>query len=82
MTSIDTQTLDQTLPATRQKAFFASGRTTLAAWLSDRGLSDHDLERYHLGMVTAKRELKLFEEHIVIGDFDLLDTVSAVGRKR
>ena len=45
-------------------------------------LSDHDLERYHLGMVTAKRELKLFEEHIVIGDFDLLDTVSAVGRKR
>src|SRR5436190_11790664 len=32
MTSIDTQTLDQTLPATRQKAFFASGRTTLAAW--------------------------------------------------
>ena len=26
-------------------------------------LSDHDLERYHLGMVTDETELAAFEEH-------------------
>jgi len=28
-------------------------------------ISDHDLERYHLGMVTAEDELALLEEHIL-----------------
>jgi hypothetical protein len=31
--------------------------------MKHRHLSDYDLERYHLGMVTARRELKLIEEH-------------------
>ena len=28
-------------------------------------ISQHDLERYHLGMVTDKRELKRVENHII-----------------
>jgi hypothetical protein len=31
-----------------------------------RHLSDHDLERYHLGMVTDKEELAPLEEHLLI----------------
>ena len=28
-------------------------------------ISDHDLERYYLGMVTRKRELAAVEEHLL-----------------
>ena len=28
-------------------------------------ISDHDLERYHLGMVTDEAELALLEEHLL-----------------
>lgn len=28
-------------------------------------ISDHDLERYHLGMVTGETELDLLEEHLL-----------------
>jgi len=31
----------------------------------DRHIGDHDLERYHLGMVTAEWELSRLEEHLV-----------------
>lgn len=33
--------------------------------IEDGHLSDHDLERYYLGMITEEAELALLEEHLL-----------------
>ena len=33
--------------------------------MADTHISDHDLERYHLGMIVSEEELATLEEHLL-----------------
>ena len=56
------------LRALRAQLSRVNGQIAAIERLEDH-ISDHDLERYHLGMVTDEAELALLEEHILACNF-------------